>query len=391
MHKFRFHVVALPHTWTAMSHSACAFTMKILHFCQMMHGLGHEVYHYGVEGSEVSDCTTQHIEVLSRAEQERFFGKYNPDALYEVDWSGRAPYWGLLNARAAESIQARKKPGDFVCVIMGSINLPLVEAVEGGVAVVEYGIGYNGCLPRKPGRYRVYESYAHMHKLWGAEGGYDPDGRLYDAVIPNYLNPQDYPYQQTKQDYYLYLGRLIKRKGIHIAVETCKTLGAKLKIAGQGCVKVEGNRIYCSDGEVYEGDNLEYVGFATGDKRASLYQNAIATFVPTTYIEPFGAVAIESQMAGTPAITTDFGAFTETVEHGVTGFRCSTLNEFVWAARHAAKLDPIQVHKRAVVRYSMDTVKYRYQTYFERLADLWHAGWYELHDDYDSAWLRGYR
>ena len=190
-------------------------------------------------------------------------------------------------------------------------------------------------------------------------------------MIPNYLNPQDYPYQEQKQDYYLYLGRLIKRKGIHIAVETCKTLGAKLKIAGQGCVKVEGNRIYCSDGEVYEGDNLEYVGFATGDKRASLYQNAIATFVATTYIEPFGAVAIESQMAGTPAITTDFGAFTETVEHGVTGFRCSTLNEFVQAARYAPAMDRKHIHKRAVARYAMDAVKWKYQTHFERLRDLW--------------------
>ena len=167
MHRFRFHVVALPHTWTAMSHSACAFTMKILHFCQMMHSLGHEVVHYGVEGSDVAECTTEHVQVLSRAEQESFFGKYNPDALYEVDWSGRAPYWGLLNARTADAINARKRPGDFVCVIMGSLNLPLITAVEGDVAIVEYGIGYNGCLPRQRGRYRVYESYAHMHKIMG--------------------------------------------------------------------------------------------------------------------------------------------------------------------------------------------------------------------------------
>ena len=269
-----------------MSHSACAFTMKALHLSQMMASLGHDVFHYGVEGSQVKDCCVEDVSVLSGKEQEGFFGPYNPDALYEVDWSGRAPYWSLFHNRAIAEINKRKRQGDFLCIITGSLSLPLVEAVESHMMVVEYGAGYNGLLPRKRGRYRVYESYAHMHKIWGAEGGFDPDGHFYDAVVPNYLNPDDYPLQTMKGDYYLYLGRLVKRKGIHVAVETCRRLGAKLKIAGQGCVKVECNRIHCADGEVYEGDNLEYVGFATGVKRARLYQNAIATFVPTTYIEP---------------------------------------------------------------------------------------------------------
>jgi glycosyltransferase involved in cell wall biosynthesis len=383
----RFHVVALPHTQTAVSHSACAFTMKILHFCQMMSSLGHEVYHYGVEGSTVQDCCTEDVTLLSKAEQEGFFGRYNPDALYEVDWSGRASYWQLTNERAAIEINKRKRCGDFVCVIAGSINIPLANAVGTDVMVVEYGIGYNGTFAK----YRVFESYAHMHKIWAAQGGFDPDGTFYDAVVPNYLNPGDYPFQATKGDYYLYLGRLIKRKGIHIAVETCKRLGVKLKIAGQGCVKVEGNRIHCADGEVYGGDNLEYVGFATGDKRAQLYQNAIATFVATTYLEPFGAVAIESQMAGTPAITTDFGAFPETVEHGKTGFRCRTLNEFVQAAKAASTLDAQYIHDRAVENYSMDAVRWRYETYFRQLQDLWGEGWYSLRAEPDAHWLKGYR
>jgi len=379
----RFHVVALPHTQTNMDHSACAFTMKTLHFCQMMSSLGHQVYHYGVEGSQVQDC--EDIQFFSQQEQEGFFGKYNPNALYEVDWSGRAVYWQQLNQRAAAEIIKRKRPGDFVCLIMGTLNRPLAQAVGNDVMVVEYGAGYNGTFAN----YRVFESYAHMHKIWGAEGGFDPDGRFYDVVIPNYLNPADYPLQTKKGDYYLYLGRLIKRKGIHIAVETCKRLGVKLKIAGQGCVKVEGNRIYCADGEVYEGDNLEYVGFATGQKRAQLYQNAIATFVPTTYIEPFGAVAIESQMAGTPAITTDWGAFPETVEHGRTGFRCRTLDHFIFAAKNAPTLDPTYIHQRAVANYSMDRVKWMYQEYFEMLADLWGEGWYKINESRNNLnWLR---
>lgn len=369
----RFHVVGLPHTQTNKQHSACAFTMKILHFCQMMASLGHEVFHYGVEGSEVD--YTENIQIMSKQEQESFFGLYNPEALYEVDWSGRSPYWNLINTRAAAEINKRRQSKDFVCIIMGTLNRPLANLLSADLMVVEYGIGYNGTFAK----YRVFESYAHMHKIWGAEGGFDPDGKFYDTVIPNYLDPSDYPFQQEKSDYYLYLGRLIKRKGINIAIETCKQLGIKLKIAGQGCIKTDGHRIYCSDGVVYEGENLEYVGFATGEKRAKLYQNALATFVPTTYIEPFGAVAIESQMAGTPVITTDFGAFTETVQQGKTGFRCHTLDQFVKAAKNTQGLDRQYIHNYAVSNYSMDVIKWKYQEYFEMLLDLWGDGWSTIH------------
>jgi len=108
----------------------------------------------------------------------------------------------------------------------------------------------------------------------------------------------------------------------------------------------------------------------------------------TKYIEPFGAVAIEAQMAGTPAITTDFGAFTETVEHGVTGFRCHTLDHFVFAARNVEYLEHEYIHKRAVANYSMDRVWHRYQEYFGMLSNLWGQGWYtENPKRRDLDWL----
>lgn len=38
---------------------------------------------------------------------------------------------------------------------------------------------------------------------------------------------------QKKKNYFLYIGRLIPRKGVDIAVEATKAAGVKLKIAGQ--------------------------------------------------------------------------------------------------------------------------------------------------------------
>lgn len=390
MKQFRFHVVGLPHTQTSKVHSACAFTIKILRFIRMMASLGHKVYHYGAEGSEVSEWA-EDVPVLSRKEQEGWFGPFDPNKLYNADWTGAAPYWKLLNERSVTEIIQRKQHGDFVCVIMGRLCKPIADAVGTDVRTVEYGIGYNGPFAK----YRVFESYAHMHKIWGIEGGYDPNGKFYDCVIGNYLDEEEYPFGAVKQDYFLYLGRLVQRKGVGIAVETCRHIGAKLVIAGQGCTKVDYvdgvQQIHCEDGAIYSGNHLKFVGPVIGEKRAELFKNAKAVFLPTWYIEPFGTVAVEAQMAGTPAITTDFGVFPETVEHGKTGFRCRTMDHFVWAAKHVGDLDPNYIHQRAVANWSMDRIKWKYQEYFEMLDDLWRGGWNEVHEDRSNLdWLRQY-
>ena len=101
-------------------------------------------------------------------------------------------------------------------------------------------------------------------------------------------------------------------------------------------------------------------------------------FAPTIYVEPFNCAAVEAQFCGTPIISTDFGGFTETVEHGVTGFRCSYLGEFVRAIKDAELLDRRYIHLRAVEKYSMHHIKYDYERYFRRLQLPFKDGWNSL-------------
>lgn len=335
-----FHVVGVPSNRTN-SNSSCAFTALTANFVKMMASLGHKVIHYGV-GCDL-DC--DNVDVMDPV---------------EMDWSGKASYWPLYNQRVIDAINLHKQPRDFVCVINGVLNKPL-EQID-GVQLIEYAIGYTGTFAK----YRVFASYSHMHRVWGAEGGLDPDGKFYDAAIPHYLDPKDYPLKTKKGDYFLYIGRLTPRKGIQIAVDVCKHLGVKLKIAGSGDIRSD---------EKY----LEYLGPVTGQQRLDLYQNALATFVPTTYCEPFGMAVIESAFCGTPAITTDFGAFPETVEHGKTGFRCRTFDQFIRAAKNVQYLDPEYIRDFAIKNWSIDVVKYKYQDYFNTLLDLWGQGWNTIH------------
>jgi glycosyltransferase involved in cell wall biosynthesis len=383
----RFHVVAMPHTQTHAKHEACAFTAKIFKFCRMMTSLGHEVLHYGAEGSEL-DCT-EHIDIITAEEQLKYFGEFDINKLYSVDWSGAAEYWKLTNDRAIAAINSRKQKGDFVCIVCGALNKSIVDATADGTIAVEPFIGYNG--PYLP--FRVYESYSHMHRIWGQQNPHaDFDGKFYEAVIPNYWDHTKFPLQVEKSDYFMYLGRIVHRKGVRIAVDTCREIGARLVLAGQGITRREGNKYYTEDNQIYEGDHIDWVGPVIGEQKVKLLGSARAVFCPTTYVEPFGGVACEAMLCGTPVITTNFGAWTETVEHGKTGYRCHTLDHFIWAAKNTHLLaHPTYIKKRADRLWSMDNVRFMFDEYFHMLSDLWGPGWPTKHPErMHLNWLNGF-
>ena len=349
----RFHVISLPHTNTTKNFISCAYTEKVRRFCNMMKSLGHTVYLYAGTKNEAE--VDEFITCISEEDRAEFVGdKHFADVIFDAN----NKYWKIFNNKAIEEIGKRIEQKDFICIIGGICQKPIADAFPGNMSV-EFGIGYTGVFSN----YRVFESYAWMHMIYSAwKDPYSVDGRFFDTVIPGYLDPDMFPYQPNKDDYYFYIGRMINRKGVQIASETCKEIGARLILAGSGF-----------DIPKYG----EYIGPVGAEKRAELMGKAIATFAPTLYIEPFGNVVVEAQACGTPTITTDWGAFTETNIDGVTGYRCRTLDEFCRAAENVKSLDTYNIHKRAVELYSVDTIALKYDKYFGQLYTLWDKGWYQ--------------
>jgi 2-polyprenyl-3-methyl-5-hydroxy-6-metoxy-1,4-benzoquinol methylase len=351
----RFHVVALPHTNVSDEHVSCAFNQKTLKFCRMMMGLGHEVTLYS---SEITDAeVTEHVVCISEAERVACLeGRHYTEASFDAT----KPHWQQFNARVAHEMACQRlQDRDFICLIGGLANKAIADAFPGHM-VVEYGIGYPG--PFAP--YQVFESYAWMHTTYGAQqGNANALGGFYHDVIPSYFEPKDFPVSHP-EDYYLYIGRLTDNKGWHIAQDVCQHRNARLIVAGPGHFSGYG----------------EYVGEVGVKERGTLMAGAIATFVPTLYIEPFGSVHAESMMCGTPVITTDWGVFVETVENGKQGFRCRTFAEFCQAAEDVKALDRKAIRKYARSKFSMDVVAQQYERYFSKLLTLWDDGFYTLPD-----------
>jgi glycosyltransferase involved in cell wall biosynthesis len=310
----------------------------------MMTSLGHEVFLYG--GSENDAKVTEFVAIVSDQDRKDWFGHldFNKDVFN--DWNSNSECWQTMNIRASWEIHKRKQPGDFLCIIAGVCQQQILHAVP-SLQAVEWGIGYEGVIPNVP---HVFESSAWMHYIYGKHSV--GDGNFKDTVIPNSFDEEDYVYRDKKENYLLYLGRLTPRKGLSVVSHLAKR-GHRILVAGQGTDRIE---------------NTEYLGVVRGSEKAELLANAMGVLVPTHYIEPFGGVAVESMLSGTPVITTDFGAFRETVIDGMTGFRCSSLKDFEDAANNVALLFSNRIRQHAE-QYLTKFVRYDYDNYFKRLCD----------------------
>jgi glycosyltransferase involved in cell wall biosynthesis len=272
----------------------------------MMKSLGHDIIFYGAEGSQV-DCD-EFVQVISDAEQKEVYGGYNfREKMFQWDQNDKA--FQIFNRNAAREIKVRKQAKDFI-LVQGTWHYGATLGNE-DIMAVDYGVGYKGVFTK----YRVFESYAWMHHVYGLLK--QDDGSWYDAVIPNYFDITQFE-MRPKKDYYLYFGRLIPRKGLQVVSDIAKHLKIKVLCVGQGKLK---DPSAGWDNCNIENEYLEHIPAVGVEDRKRIMAEAKACFLPTYYLEPFGGVAVEAQLSGTPVITSDWGAFPETVDHGHTGFR----------------------------------------------------------------------
>ena len=67
-------------------------------------------------------------------------------------------------------------------------------------------------------------------------------------------------------------------------------------------------------------EKVYFAGYLNSTDVKKMYRCADISVFPSTY-EPFGIVAIEAMLSGTPVVVSDIGGLNEIVEHGVTGMK----------------------------------------------------------------------
>jgi FkbM family methyltransferase len=338
---YAIHLLSLPHTQTTGDYSWCAFTSLIISMAKMMTQEGHKVILYAGEENE-AECA----ELVTCSIKPKDNSFFVPPWTYE--------YFQPMNDKIIEEMSKRIHDGDII-LQSTSLQSVVAEAFPHNISM-EYAIGYGGC--KSP--CRVFPCEAWRHEIYGrdacarGEDIHTVQGYSSDAVIPHMLDVDKFPEGKGDGGYLLFVGRLGGMKGENVAVETSRRTGIPLKLAGPGTPPNYG----------------EYLGVLQPEERAKIMGSAVAVIAPSMFPEPFNLVVIESQMTGTPTITTDWGGFTETNENGVSGYRCSTLNEFEQAVYDCQKLDRKKIRERAISKYSLEAIGPQYTKFFHRLEEI---------------------
>jgi glycosyltransferase involved in cell wall biosynthesis len=372
--KFRIHVLGVPHTRTNLDYVACAYTQKAYKFCKMMTERGHTVFHYGVEGSD--PICTENVVVVSNEVYNRVYGEHDfHSKFFRYDVSDECYLTFYKNA--IDEIRKRNRGNDIILPFWGAGVRPICDALRNECVVIEPGIGYGS---GSWADYKVFESYAIYSAYCGTDSILHCCQNNYHVVIQNYFDLADFNANFDNESrlvddpYFLYIGRVYDGKGVHIAIQVCQELGVKLKIAGQL-------------GDEYANydwpDNVEFVGYADTETRSNLMRNAVASFLPSQYLEPFGGVQVENLLCGTPTITSDWGAFAENNIHGVTGYRCRTFNDYLLAALNCleGKINYNDCYEKGL-EFTLESIAPKYEKFFEDVLNLYTGnGWYEQSDE----------
>ena len=124
-----------------------------------------------------------------------------------------------------------------------------------------------------------------------------------------------------KEDYILFVGRLVKTKGIDLLIKALRNKEIKFRIVGKGPMMEKWKKI----ANKY-GINAEFLGWIENERKIELMKKCRAFVLPSRY-ESFGIVLLEAMKYGSPVIAMNVGGIPEVV--GEAGIIVDNVHEMV--------------------------------------------------------------
>jgi glycosyltransferase involved in cell wall biosynthesis len=277
-------------------------------------------------------------------------------SLFEADHVSRA--FEAFDAAAADG-----HPFDVVHDHCGYTTLAMADRLDTPIVHTVHGPFQDDTRPY----------YAH-HGPKGAivcishsQASHAPEAAGVDGVVHNPIDVESWPVGRRKEEWMLWLGRIVPEKGPQRAIKVAHATGRPLVLAGN--VQPGNERFFATEVQPHiDGKLIRYVGEVGGARKQRLFAEAFAFLMPIRWPEPFGMVIVEALAAGTPVIAFRQGAAPEIVEHGRNGFLVEHEDEMAAVVDRAAEIDPDEC-RHSAMRFSPDRVAAGYEQIYHEAVE----------------------
>ena len=185
------------------------------------------------------------------------------------------------------------------------------------------------------------------------------------ATVHNAMRIDQWPFQDTKGDYALFLGRFSPDKGAHTALEVAHEAGLPLVLAGK-CTEPSEKEYFAAEVQPRLGPDDVMFGIADAREKRLLLANARCLLFPIQWEEPFGMVMIEAMACGTPVVAMSAGSVPEIVIDGVTGIVCDDRSQLAQALHDVTAIDPVACRAHVASRFSAAALAHGYTDAYRR-------------------------
>lgn len=152
----------------------------------------------------------------------------------------------------------------------------------------------------------------------------------------------------SKEDYFVYFGRIIPEKAVERSILVAYEAGVRLLVAGHTGI-FSYDRSYVDMIRGMCRGRVEWLGEISHEEKIELLSHARGMIFMPRWVESFGIAVAEALASGCPCIVGGAGGHTEQVEDGVNGYVVRNLREAVEAVKRVAggEIDPERCVKSA--------------------------------------------
>ncbi|MET1016235.1 MAG: glycosyltransferase [Leifsonia flava] len=180
-----------------------------------------------------------------------------------------------------------ERAGDLGVPMISTLHTPVDDALVASHAAAR-------------GRRSEFLAVSEHTRLQWADAGIE------STVLANAVDPQAWPLGPGGPDL-VWFGRIVPEKAPHLAIEVAQRLGRGLVIAGR-----IGDELYADRAVLpHVGGAIRYVGQLSPVELAHLVGRSAALIATPVWEEPFGLVAPEALMTGTPVVSFAMGGVSE--------------------------------------------------------------------------------